>query len=172
VSWRRAHPSTRLMSELLDDGLNLRERADLHAHLRTCEECRATFESLSTTVTALNELRTSPPPRFAESVVAATPPPSGARRARRNGLQVVGGGGRPGRARGAYRVWRSRVRALAAIAVAIGVPVTAVNQGGMFLSGQFDVLGVCECALNFVVPFVVLSVAAVFAAPGRWQRGA
>jgi hypothetical protein len=162
-----------MLSELLDDGLTLRERADLRAHLRSCEQCRASFESLSATVDALHALRTEPPPTVTESALAVARVPIDERGSRRPGspsLRVLRGGSRSARARGAYRTWRSRLRVVIAITVAIGVPITAINPGGMIASGRIDVLGVCECALNFLVPFLALSVAAAMTVRGPWQR--
>jgi anti-sigma factor RsiW len=61
-----------LLSDYLDDGLPVRERARVQAHLATCPECLAYLEQLRTTIGTLGRLReTDVPPPLRARLLAA-----------------------------------------------------------------------------------------------------
>ncbi len=174
--WRR-HPRSELFSRFIDGELNLRERAELDAHLRACARCRGLLESLAETVSALGTVRIGSTPVLADTIVAALRTESPAENGRRTtpiavgtaALSVLpsaasGGGplvGRSNRAWAALRfcLRRAQLRVTVPLAVLIGVALSFINQGNMLLRAPIDVSTWVMCGPNFVLPFVGLNIA-------------
>jgi hypothetical protein len=69
------HDARERFTDLLDDALDARARADLTTHLAACAECRAELDRLRQTVSLLHGLETPRAPAgFVERVMAATRP--------------------------------------------------------------------------------------------------
>ncbi|HLH64860.1 MAG TPA: hypothetical protein VKV27_04115 [Solirubrobacteraceae bacterium] len=54
-----------------------------------------------------------------------------------------------------YCARREHLRRTARIALAVGLALTAINQGGVIVSGKATTATAVRCALNFLVPFIV-----------------
>ena len=55
------------------------------------------------------------------------------------------------------------------IALIVGVVLSAVNQGGVLMNGDFSASVWIKILFNFVVPFTVASVSCVVNRDGRYQ---
>lgn len=70
-----------------------------------------------------------------------------------------------------YCARREHLRRTARIALAVGLLLTAINQGDAILSGPVTAMTALRCVLNFLVPFVVSNLGLLggrqYRAPGR-----
>jgi anti-sigma factor RsiW len=173
------------LSQYLDGALTPRRRVAVEAHLGECADCRRLLRSLSSTMGALASMGEHSPSRRAESIIAAirsespsadsTAPRAAGGRSR---LTMLPGGversanpprehrraGIP-RAVLRYCLRRPQLRLTMPIALAVGIALSLINQGGMLLAGQIDVEMCAVCGLNFLIPFLALNV--VLVATGR-----
>lgn len=148
IGLRRAHPRPRTLSRYVDGELSGGALRRVEAHVFVCEGCRRLLASLRRTV---QELRTLPPPSRAgqtEQIIAvvrsAGRPPTPARRTRL-------------KAAVSYCLQGPRLRITVPVALAAGVLLILVNQGGHLLAGDIS-LGMCAmCATNILLPFVALN---------------
>lgn len=73
------------------------------------------------------------------------------------------GPARPAWNRPVEAVWlvlRGRTKRVAApVAAVVGTVISAVNQGDVILTGQADTVTLVRIAVNYVVPYIVASVA-------------
>jgi hypothetical protein len=183
----RGHPPALVLSQYLEDDLEVTTRRRIEAHLLDCAHCRRVLASLTDTVQALGSISKSAPAGLADSIVAAL-------RAERASPETTGIRSRGADIAPAFRghpddhshaagVLRTalhhcgsgpQLRLTLPITIVAGVVLSMVNMGGMLIHGRID-LGVClMCASNFLVPFVALNLALLLLASspmgGRGSR--
>ena len=162
---RRRHPAPDQLSRYLDGDLRHDEAKLLEEHLVRCARCRRLLKSLAETVRVLGSLPRPEAPGLADGIIAelrAADAPSAPDAALR------GSPGSPQRPLGLTPAgsWlqAARLRLTVPIALVVGTILSLVNQGGMIFAGQIDP-GMCAiCGLNFVVPFLALSLTLIAAA--------
>jgi hypothetical protein len=192
-SLTRRHPRPQVLSQYLEGELGTDDLRALEAHLKGCADCRGLLDSLADTVRSLGSLRQESPASVADSVIAALRADDAAPTAAREPSSVESDQPAlalvpesvPPSARGLRLIRRSRAKAVLRyclrrrqlrltlpIALIAGVLLSLINQGGMLFDGRVD-LGMCAmCAMNFVVPFIVLNVGVLMVVrrPGQGNR--
>jgi anti-sigma factor RsiW len=170
MRWRR-HPAPVQLSRYLDGELGADERRSLEDHLVRCARCRRVLESLAHTLRSLASLPRPRAPGLAEGIIAelraadafAQTPRAEVDAAHRGALGRLGSRASQALALNSW-VRAARLRLTVPIALAVGVILSVVNQGGMLFSGQIDLRMCAICGLNFILPFVALNLALLAAA--------
>ena len=155
----RRHPPPRVLSEYLEDDLDVTERERVDTHLRDCADCRGVLASLTGAVQALGSIGEKAPATLTDSIVAALhAEPASDRR-----LTVLRGGPADGRRPRGLRaalhwcVSPSRLRLTLPITIVAGVVLSMANMGGTLIRGRIDLTVCLMCATDFLVPFAALN---------------
>jgi putative zinc finger protein len=165
----RRHPRQAQLSRYLDGELRGDERERLEDHLLRCERCRRLLASLASSLRALASLPQPEAPGLAEGIIAeiraadARSPALGAASAASHSgaLPHVRPSLRLAAPRSLLRAARPRLTV--PLALLVGTILTLINQGGMLFAGRIDLRMCATCGLNFVVPFLALSLALIAA---------
>jgi hypothetical protein len=167
----------------LEDDLDVRSRRTIEAHLGDCPRCRRELASIASTLRALGSLEEQAPSGLSNAIIAAlrTEPPPAVPVSKRSqtaaggsALSLVPGSDELAGSRRTLKRWPTGIPAALRwclqaprlpltlpIALAAGVVLSLVNMGGMLKHGRID-LGVCvSCAIDFLMPFVVLNLGLV-----------
>lgn len=161
-SSRRGHLSPRTLSRFIDGELPDATRRHVEDHVSVCPGCRRMLRSLARTVQALGALERERADGRADRIIAILRRPERAPDRSAPGSRM--------RRAARYCVAGGRLRLTLPAALALGVALSLVNQGGHLLAGHVDI-GMCAmCGANLLLPFVALNVLLALTAARHARR--